>query len=422
MIDPFQSVKTPPTGSREADVPQWPSEGGPLPGSGGAGEAGTTTCLYSNNSTSAENRPLASEDLQRLSALCGILPAYHKKQAHLLFSKVHRLIEYVAPSIHHVAFLTLTFADNVTDNKEASRRWDSFNTHFLKPHPEYGSWILTKEVQTRGAWHYHILIETKGDVLTGFDFDAYREWLTGNNRFHSPCPTGNDYIRSLWSELLPALTSHNFGMIFSLEPIASNAEAMGRYVGKYISKHIANRDPDHKGVRLISSSQGLGGGNMHFAWNNKNAAEWRRKLALFAQVHGCDDLYQLADKLGPRWAYIHQDDICNIDRILEENGGCLSAPYQDKTLTRIPEKRKKREKADRERLNLIRRKTDRQKRKDQARATVSRLLIQKYQPPESTETEPSARNAPLIDDRMIAREWANKLNPEKQEQPPEVPF
>lgn len=395
----------------------------PLPAVAGGGGP-SPSCLYSNNFIDTKERQLTADEMNRLKSLAGNLSPYHRKQAHLLFSKVHRLIEYVAPSIHNVAFLTLTFADNVSDNEEASARWKSFNTNFLKPHPEYGSWILTKEVQSRGAWHYHILIETKGDVLTGFDFDAYREWLTGNNRFRSPCPTGNDYIRSLWSELLPALTSHNFGMIFSLEPIASNAEAMGRYVGKYISKHISNRDPEHKGVRLISSSQGLGGGNMHFAWNNQNAAEWRRKLALFAQVHGCEDMYQLADKLGPRWAYIHQDDIYNIDRILEESGGCLSAPFKDSTLARIPENRKKREKGDRERLNLISRKTKAQKTREAAKNHLSKILVMKIALPDLQKKS----NDLVLD---LKREWLIKIDqtpipdepaPAKKPQPKGVPF
>ena len=216
------------------------------------------------------------------------------------------------PSIGHIAFLTLTFKDNVTDHREAYRRYRSWNTNFFSKHPAFDHYINTKEVQTRGAWHFHILVQLKFDIREGFDFEAYREWLEGNNRFNKKCPTGNASLRSLWADLRENLEPYGLGKIHSLEPIESTVEAIGRYVGKYISKHIENRTEEQKGVRLVNYSRGWLRNSVKFAWNTENAFIWRRCLKKFAQSLGCSEMYQLSEKLGPGWVYKYLDDIISI--------------------------------------------------------------------------------------------------------------
>lgn len=304
-------------------------------------ERAPRTCLSSNNSIDQifqdviDGIDAGEKERNAIYALQGKLSPYHKKQAHYLSSNVEKFTTYQVQSIEHVGFLTLTFADNVKDNKEASRRWNSFKTNFLSKSPEYGNWLLVKEVQMRGAWHYHILVEMKQNIREGLDFKKFRHWLKSNNRFKKPLPTGNTYFRERWKELQPALEKHNFGKIYSLEPIEKTSEAIKYYVGKYISKHISQRKKEHKGVRLISSSSGWSKNSMHFAWYNENSTEWRRKLALFAAYNGCTELYQLSEKLGSTWAYTHQDDIFNIDQILTESLGVVGATYEEKTLVKL---------------------------------------------------------------------------------------
>lgn len=61
----------------------------------------------------------------------------HRKSAYALEQNVRGFIEHFG--IEHVGFLTLTFADHVTDSKEAQRRFNSLRTNYLKKH--YSNYI-----------------------------------------------------------------------------------------------------------------------------------------------------------------------------------------------------------------------------------------------------------------------------------------
>ena len=316
-------------------------------------------CLYSNNSiencrkvTPATSNE--SEKVETIAALTTVLSPYHKKAAQTLFLNVQRLVNEV-PDIGHIAFLTLTFKDNVTDHKEASRRYNSWNTNFFSKHPAFGNYINTKEVQVRGAWHFHILVQLKGNIREGFDFAAYKTWLEGNNRFNKQCPTGNAFLKTLWADFRENLEQYGLGKIHSLEPIESTAEAIGRYVGKYISKHIGNRSEDQKGVRLVNYSRGWLRNSVKFAWNTQGAHEWRSKLAMFAKSLGCSELYQLSEKLGPGWVYKYLDDIIAIDltilrRIFNDHADnyVIVVEFESNTFKKIVQNQKARIKAETE--------------------------------------------------------------------------
>ena len=254
--------------------------------------------LYSNICT--ENTE--QEKTEAILGLASLLSSYHKKAAQTLHLNVERLI-LEAPSLGHVGFLTLTFKDNVKVNSEASKRFKSLNSHFLATDPRFGIKIVVKEPQKRGAWHYHVLIQLSEDIRTGFDFEAME-----NQDYSSASP----YLRKLWKDIREACESYGFGRS-ELLPVKSNAQAMGYYLGKYISKGIGQRNEDQKGVRLVNYSKGWTRNSPKFAWNTKNSSLWRSKLALFAKIHGCQEFYQLSDKLGPNWAYRYLDDIINVN-------------------------------------------------------------------------------------------------------------
>lgn len=392
-----------------------PSGGVPLPE-----RSDGLPCLYNNNSI--ETILFDDSDFQVASLAGLLLNSYQKMQAHSLYSNTERLIS-LAPSLGHVAFFTLTFPDKVFTYKEACRRWNSLNNNYLRKHPEFGEWIRVGEQHLDDSWHFHCLVIMAKDIRDGFDFDIFAQWLDDYKRtkIRKRLKTGSSYLRSLWLDLRENLQKYGFGRS-ELVPIRSNAEAMARYVGKYISKHISQRS--EKGVRLIAYSRGWTKNSVKATFFTPGSKEWRRKTALFAQLHGCTEDYQVQNKLGHRWRFKYSQDIYDVDRVLLENGGTLpTAEHQDNTLTRIEENRQSREIANRKDPNLISRKSDYQKRKDQAKAVVSLLLMQELSLPEITDPEAKRTENPL-DDRTIAREWAMKLNPEpkKPEQPPEVPF
>lgn len=275
--------------------------GGPPSGVSRGGSA--PSCLSSNISTEEQRNATESPNEIKLSP-------YFKRQAHTLHSNVERLIA-GAPSIGHVAFITLTFRENLKDHQEAGKRFNSFNNHFLRPNPDYGKWVNVKERQSRGALHYHMIIETSRDIRDGFDFDLYESWLN-SDRTRKRCPTGNPELRRMWAELREAVQKYGFGWIVSVEPIKSNSDAISRYVGKYVSKHLENRIAEDKGARLINYSQGFLRDSPKFQWKTENSYLWRQKVRYFAAIHGCDDLYQLTDKLGSNWAFRYLDDISNV--------------------------------------------------------------------------------------------------------------
>jgi hypothetical protein len=277
--------------------------------------------LYSNNCIENAQKGNKKEDaepqkIEAIAALTTLLNPYHKKAAQTLYLNVERLISKEATTVDHVGFLTLTFPDSVTSNKEASRRFHSFRTNFLAKHEAFGKWVNTKERQKNrgykegnaGAWHYHLIVTLNGDIRTGVNWD---ELAKGNYRSASP------YLRSIWKDLRDNLEKYGFGRS-ELLPIRTNAEMMGRYVGKYISKHLGQREADDKGVRLVSYSGDWVKNSPKFAWNNVNAHEWRRKLAKFAKSLGCSELYQLSEKLGPGWVYKYLEDIIAIDQTILE--------------------------------------------------------------------------------------------------------
>lgn len=280
----------------------------------------TLPCLFSNNSTGTPDKAL-----EVVEALCSTLSPYWKKSAHTLYSNVSRLIS-LAPSIGHVGFLTLTFADNVTDHKEAYDRFRSFNSHFLSAYPEITHWISVKERQERGAWHYHLLVVLKDDIQQGIDFEEF------SNQIYYSAPL---YLRDLWRDIREACKKYKLGRS-ELLPIKSNAEGMARYLGKYISKHLNHRDTEDKGVRLVNSSRNWIKNSMNFAWHTDGAVEWRRKLALFAEYMGCSELYQLTEKLGEGWAFKCVDDIWNIDETVE-HATCPPIPHVSNTVKIINE-------------------------------------------------------------------------------------
>jgi len=271
------------------------------------GERSDLPCLYSNNSTeTSETNSESAHKLEQIQALSGILKPYYKKAAHILYANTDRLISQ-AKSVNHVGFLTLTFPDNVTDAKDAYKRFHSFNTNYLKPSPDYGEWISAKERQKRGAWHYHLLIQTAHDIRTGINFE---ELASGNYS------SANASLKSLWKSNREALPKYGLGRS-ELLPIRTNQEAMARYLGKYISKHIGCRTAQDRGVRLVNYSRNWPKNSIRFSWNTDNAKEWRRKVALFAEFSGCQNTQGLSRRWGPNWAYTCLELIINIDKTNE---------------------------------------------------------------------------------------------------------
>ena len=230
-------------------------------------------------------------DPKIVSEILNILSPYHRKSAYSLSLNVEALLNRCG--IDRVGFLTVTFPDNVRDHKHAYARFRSMNSNYLASHPYFGDWLLVKERQERGAWHYHFLSDCGGDIRTGIDWEAIAR---GDYR------SANAYLRMLWSDLRENLPKYGFGRS-ELLPIRENAEAMAKYVGKYISKHVGVRRPEDKGVRMVSYSRNWPRSIAKFQWATPNSRQWRKNLAAFAECYGFKSMDEVKEFFGDRWAY-----------------------------------------------------------------------------------------------------------------------
>jgi len=267
-------------GFKSSNLPDYKQEGGTDTG-GAPSEAGASTlpCQDSNNCTGGAFRRLASN---------------HRKSAYALKATVESLVE--TYGIERVGFLTLTFADHVLEPSEAQRRWHSLATHVLN-HRYNGRFVRVFERQKSGRIHYHVLVVVADDIRSGFSFEQAM-----NGVYKSAGPA----LRREWAFWRTTAPKYGFGRT-ELMPIRSCTAAISEYVGKYIAKHIGNREERDKGVRLVSTGKGLRNvTNTRFAWATSGAGNWRRKLGWLALRLGYTSAnYQakFIEDFGSSWAY-----------------------------------------------------------------------------------------------------------------------
>jgi hypothetical protein len=228
-----------------------------------------------------------------IKAKVNLLQSNHRKTAALLAWTIFALAN--TYGIERLGMLTLTFADHVTDPKEATRRLKSLIAGVLND--RYLAWVRVFERQKSGRIHYHLIVVLKEDIKTGVDFRAV---AAGDYR------TAGAALRSEWAFWRNTAKLYRFGRT-ELLPIKSTAEAISRYVGKYITKHIDCREERDKGVRLAGFSKNARIGSTRFAWATPGSWVWRRKLKIIAASLGVHEIGQMTARFGPRWAYWLRD-------------------------------------------------------------------------------------------------------------------
>jgi hypothetical protein len=219
--------------------------------------------------------------------------------------------------VERIGFLTLTFADHVTDNAEASRRWKSLRTGVLGK--RYGGWVAVRERQKSGRLHFHCIVILEDDIRTGADFAAFE---LGDYR------SAGQTLRQEWAFWRETAPKYGFGRT-ELLPVKSTAEGIGRYVGKYVSKNIERRIEEDKGARLVMYSKSLGEylKPNDFAWNTKRAWLWRTKLARVASTCGFSEPADFRYYHGNRWAWSIAERVRLRSIALPDPDGTLVARY-----------------------------------------------------------------------------------------------
>jgi hypothetical protein len=264
---------------------------------------GDLPCLYRNNSIEihekSNEKPFVPVTSEQLSEHLNLAKKYRKTSTALAFNVQCLADKY---PLKNLGFLTLTFKDNIQCYKEASKRFNSLSSNVLND--RYQAWMKVMERQKSGRIHFHLIVVLNADVRTGFDFPAISR---------QDYSSAGKYLRSEWSFWRFTAKKFGFGRT-ELLPIKSSSEAIGRYVGKYISKHLDSRIPDDKGARLVSYSKNMRVMNTKFSWVTEGSQIWRSKVCAFAHFvadrRGCPPTFEsLRKELGPKWAYNHREFI-----------------------------------------------------------------------------------------------------------------
>jgi hypothetical protein len=204
--------------------------------------------------------------------------------------------------IERVGFLTLTFADQVTDIREAQRRYNSLANHVLRH--RYQETIAIVERMKSGRLHFHLLVAMWADIRAGVDFDAVKR---GDYR------SANSALRAEWAFWRRTAKRYGFGRT-ELMPIRTCEEAVGRYMGWYLTKHMGARKQEDKGAHLVRYS-GARVATTRIAGVGPRSWLWRKKTANFARRMGFTDEDTFTEwaraTYGCHWQYRLMDVIAS---------------------------------------------------------------------------------------------------------------
>ena len=208
---------------------------------------------------------------------------------------------------------------NLRDRKEAQRRFHSLLTNQLSK--RYPCGVVVTERHRNGGIHFHLVVVTHEDIRGGIDFNAC---FPPKDRFGKPLyrpdySTANAALKAEWACLRRVCKNYGFGR-HQLQPMRENGEALGRYLGAYLSADWAYRLPEDKGARCVryfghwSKSPRVQGERRtsppnasRFGWMTPRARAWRelvKQVAIVLRYKGTRiDEGNIKDILGTKWAW-----------------------------------------------------------------------------------------------------------------------
>lgn len=229
--------------------------------------------------------------------------------------------------IENCGFLTLTFSEKVTCVHEASKRFNSFRTGFLSK--IMNGYIGVYERHKSGVIHFHFVVafkqniysEVRGGVVVCFDHEAVKNKRVNRKQRYA---SANAYLKSLWKLFRQAVPKYGFGDKFGSQILpVYNGKGIARYLAKYLTKGIVNREVRDKGFRLVRSTTGKASWGWRvasslFAWNSDAAREWRLALRDFILCKTSIARYRLA-KYGNRLPASYRGEIEKLASMDETN-------------------------------------------------------------------------------------------------------
>ena len=253
------------------------------------------------------------------------LPGPRCKQAQALTDN----IKWMATTFgnERVGFLTLTLGDkdaggryrNLRERKEAQRRFHSLFTNEIAKRYQCG--VTVTERHQNGGIHFHLVVVCMADIRGGIDFAACyppkNAW--GKPQYRPEYSTANPALRQEWAYWRRIAKLYGFGR-HQLQPMKSNGEALGRYLGGYLQKDWVHRLPEDKGARCVRyfghwattgrvrRQRRLSPPfNARFGWLTPKARAWRemlKQVVLALRYKGTDiSETNIKDIIGNKWAW-----------------------------------------------------------------------------------------------------------------------
>ena len=239
-------------------------------------------------------------------------PAYLAKKAETLFLNLENLIERVG--IEHIGFITLTFAENLQDRKEAQKRFKYLHNGFFKRDGRVAEYIAAVERQMRGAIHFHLVAAMAFDVRANFNIELYQEACRAKTGYDGATyrrlqskalKSANPELKQWWRDLRDKAALYHFGRCETI-PVLSNVQAVARYVGKYVTKEAMFREARDKGLRTLRYSLEYRKCAARWSFVEGNAAIFRKGCAVLSALIQTEDF---TATLGNRWAYHWREQI-----------------------------------------------------------------------------------------------------------------
>lgn len=206
--------------------------------------------------------------------------------------------------------MTITFPTDIS-TREANRRRANFTRRVLKEN--FGESISVREFTQRKRPHFHLAIDCKGDISTGFNWPYYkavRDWYKKGQKGEKPVGSLNrtPHLAELHRILNEKAPLYGLGRI-ELAPVEKPA-GIAFYLGGYLAKGADHKPDDAKGTRAVNYSRACPQiMSLRWSWANESGWCWRKKLELWAAKHGCKSLPEVKAVFGSKWAYHHREAI-----------------------------------------------------------------------------------------------------------------
>ena len=140
------------------------------------------------------------------------------------FNRLKSLINANCEHPSHIRYVTLTYAENMTDNSRISKHMERF---FSRMHGLYGDfeYIYVKERQARGAWHMHCVLFFPGEAP------------------YMPSSDDDHPVRDAWGR----------GWV-NVQGFRGSINNLGNYLCAYLTD---DREASKKGARLANYESGI---------------------------------------------------------------------------------------------------------------------------------------------------------------------